>query len=508
MLGAIGCGEDPQTVVFVTVNARAGVFDTETLEVIARNESSSASVVFDIRDRAFPVTFTVTPTDRMGQLIVEAKARDELDLLRGLGEASTTVLTDGQANVEVMLEPADFVVNTSVAGTQLPTFSGTRNGRQIATGADGKVMITFENDCSMLGRCDIFGRLFDTDGVPLANETAMNSNEFIVNLDESFNSVPAIAIGENSAFGVWESSDDIRGVALTPNGGHLTFSDTIISDVAATITDDGAVAALANDEYIVVWAQTRVGGGREIRGRLLGGNGNPVVNNVTGNDLDFAIGSVPNVSYRNPHVAASGVGREFVVVWEHDELLRGRFYGSNGTPVGIDVALASYTVGSDVTGPKVAMDSNGNAAVAWTAEVVDVTEFVDGAFFLARFAPPVGAPLGGTITLAAPAPNAFSTPVVAIGPNGVAGAAWHDCGVNGDGSGCGILFQSFDRNGVATSSPTIVNTTTIGDQEDPSIVSVNDAFMMVWADRSEQPPDTSDGAVRARLFFPPGGAAP
>jgi hypothetical protein len=53
------------------------------------------------------------------------------------------------------------------------------------------------------------------------------------------------------------------------------------------------------------------------------------------------------------------------------------------------------------------------------------------------------------------------------------------------------------------SEPTIVNRTMDGDQAAPSLASRPDhGFVVVWGDGSRAPPDTSHGAVRARLLSP------
>jgi hypothetical protein len=88
-------------------------------------------------------------------------------------------------------------------------------------------------------------------------------------------------------------------------------------------------------------------------------------------------------------------------------------------------------------------------------------------------------------------------------PNGLVGATWHNCDAAGDGAGCGIRFQLLRPTGLPIGPVATANTTTAGDQTDPSIAPLGgDSFALVWTDASGQAPDASGSAVRGRVIYP------
>jgi hypothetical protein len=73
-------------------------------------------------------------------------------------------ITDSRVDADLLLEPNDFVVNTTYVGSQDLAFRLDGGGRQLAVGADGVFTIGWSDTCQMVGRCDVFGRRFDATG--------------------------------------------------------------------------------------------------------------------------------------------------------------------------------------------------------------------------------------------------------------------------------------------------------------------------------------------------------
>ncbi|MEZ4398884.1 MAG: hypothetical protein R3B06_02635 [Kofleriaceae bacterium] len=83
------------------------------------------------------------------------------------------------------------------------------------------------------------------------------------------------------------------------------------------------------------------------------------------------------------------------------------------------------------------------------------------------------------------------------------GVAWSACAGDSDGAGCGIRFRRYDANLTAVGAAIPVNTTTVGDQEDPSVGWLPDgAVAVTWTDPSGADPDRDPSAVRARIIYP------
>ena len=66
-----------------------------------------------------------------------------------------------------------------------------------------------------------------------------------------------------------------------------------------------------------------------------------------------------------------------------------------------------------------------------------------------------------------------------------------------------IRFRAYDGNLTPRTEPIAVNSTTSGEQEDPSLGWLPDRSVVVaYSDTSATAPDRNDGAVRARVIYP------
>lgn len=493
------CGGDDITVIVVTVRARPSVDSIDTLLITASNEAASIQTRFEVAGRALPLTFSITPEGRAGELVIDARGEDELGILRGIGAARTTIVTGTRVDLELELDPADFVINSSIAGNQRLTFVTERTGRQLAAAPDGSILAAFVNDCATLGRCDVFARRFDADGQPLMNGITMDAGEFIANLSDEVGSVPAVAVGPSGMYVAWETFADVRGVALDATGAHVGFSETVLSD-STEFPGDTSLAALGSGDYLAAWGQGFTG---TIRGRLIGADGVPRANPITNDALDFPISTIATADSILPAVAPTGTGQGFVAVWRTSTEVRGRFFDSTGLPLSAsEVLLASYDAAANVFGPQVAW-SGGSAMVTWGVRDATTPGLERGAYAVQRFDPPNGPASSPVRYVSQSTPDVSSAPDIAALPNGMVGVTWHDCTTDGDGSGCGVFFQLVRPTGLAIGEPIVVNTTTLNDQVGPSIAAVGTAsFAIAWTDSSATEPDTSQTAVRGRLIYP------
>lgn len=511
------CGDD--TAIVVTVDARDQVLGTASIQVTAINDGESDSQRFSVGSRDYPLTFSVTVGGRSGDIDIEVVALDEAQLARGVGTVTGTILDGAQIELDVLLDPADFVVNTSTVGSQKSVFKNARNGRQLGVNSGtGEFFVPFVDDCSQSAmECNIYGRLFDQLGAPRVNETGGDSNEFQVNLeDEVFGSVPAIAVGAASELVVFElfsnDVDDIRAVLLNESGGHITPLETVVVSGAMLRPSDPDCGALANSEYVVVWSQV-AGGGREIRGRLLGTDGLPIINGITGDALEFPISETLGVTFNNPNVFATGNDREFAVVWEGEDNVFIKFFDNAGLPASTEFQVTAFPAGGTVFGPKVQILGDGNAIVTWGVHVAGDVDLERGAHQIGKFSAVSGAALVNPITVSGPLleeppPNGeplppFSSPALA-GKTGEIAVTWHEClDIDGALKDCDVFAQLFDEELSAVGPPVVANTTLDRNQESPSIEPGPEGYVTVWTDESLQEPDTSLASVRARvLFFP------
>jgi hypothetical protein len=507
-LGGVAACDDPLTGALVTVEARPAVGEVESLEVTFANDNATLSQTFQVGGRSFPLSFSVETPGRSGDVVMTARGLAEDGTLVALGEASATITADQLVDATLMLDPADFGVNTSVAGSQRLAWSTALAGVQIAAGADGTFTIGFSDDCGALGRCDVWGRRFDVRAVPLETEIQASTDQFNINLTDVFGNDPALAInGDGQLLTAWSTFNEILAVAITPPGGTVSFSETLVSD--GTSPDDAVVAALPDGRFVVVWVETLAASTeRAVRARFLDENGAPSVNPETGTSAAFTVDTATGDEPDTPAVAVSGDGLQMGFVWRDGTAIRARFTGTDGRfQTASELAIASYDPFDDVWTPRVEATGGGRFLLAWGHRTFGGGPVDDGAIVVRQIITPTATPVGTDSLVARGTADSFSRFGLARGGDGAFLVTWHACGAIGDGDNCGVLARAFRDTGLPVGEPFVVNTTTAGDQVAPSIAwlgaeGADSAYAVTWTDGSGAEPDTSDEGIRARVIYP------
>jgi hypothetical protein len=500
------CGDGP-TVVLVHVNGRPAMRAFDTLDVTVSNAGGSATQSFSLgAGRTLPLSFTVTPSGRTGDLDVSVVARDAAgNQTRGHGHGTATIVTGSTVDLDLTVDPDDFVVNEETARTQWLSFNEDQQGRQLGVAPDGTFLFTWENDCP-LNRCDLLGRRFGADTTPASNATTMTTGDFIVNQVSKYTESPAIAVGQNAYMVAWLSlADDLatqKDVAATLvgfDGGHPRPTEITVS-LDPQPESAPTVIARSDGTFAIVWQRTRAAPavGEELRGAIFDATGGPLFG-------EFAVSAATTGDDTVPHGIALAAGA-FVVVWTHTEggvtNVRARVFSASGAPATAnDIQVTSYTAGT-AYGARVTPSGDGYL-IGW--------QIFSGASPTLTAAPLIVRKFSGNgnsasteITVAAQTVNLRAQPVMATRQDGAIGIAWQDCGARGDATdSCGIRFRLLHPSGMPAGDDLIVNTTTAGDQLAPSIAALGgDAFVVGWTDNSHLPPDTDGSGVRARVIYP------
>ena len=500
--GAASCA-DPVTGALVTVEARPAVGEVELLEVTFSNDNATLSETFTVAGRDFPLTFSLETPGRSGELTMAARGLAEDGALAAVGTASATLATDQLVDATLTLDPADFLVNTSVAGQQRLAWSTAQAGVQIAAAPDGTFTIGFTDDCGTLGRCDVWGRRFDVAAVPVETEIEASDQQFNINRSEVFGNDPALAVnGDGTMLAVWSTFDEILAVAITPGGGAASFVETTVSD--GTSPDDATVAALPDGRFVVVWTETLVASTeRAVRARFLDATGLPSVNPETGTDAAFTVDSTTGDTPDTPSVTATGDGLRLGFAWRDGSTVRVRFTTSLGRlQPNAQLDVATLDPFDDVWTPRILSTPDGRYLVAWGYRTFG-GDVDDGAIVVRKIAQPDGSQIGVDSLIARGLADSFSRFGLASDNAGGHVVTWHGCQTDGDGQGCGILARTFRDTGEPVGEPFVVNTTTAGDQTIPSIVWLDgDAFAVTWTDESGADPDPSETGIRARVIYP------
>lgn len=191
---------------------------------------------------------------------------------------------------------------------------------------------------------------------------------------------------------------------------------------------------------------------------------------------EFLVNTETAQEQRWSSISAAPTG-EFVVVWQSDEQdgdkegVFGQRYNSDGQKVGPEFRVNQFTSGSQ-DDPSVAMAPSGEFVVAWTSADQDGNS---GGVFGRKY-DSSGNPVGDEFLVNSSTSGLQNNPAVAIDSGGRFVVVWEGVGVGDD-----IYAQRFDENGVAQGPEFIVNTTTTGNQEMPTVaLDAAGNFMVAW----------------------------
>jgi hypothetical protein len=252
------------------------------------------------------------------------------------------------------------------------------------------------------------------------------------------------------------------------------FSDRVAHLERGGDQDDPSIASDANGNGVVAFHTDFVDGQgirrSGIRAHRFGNNSGPL------DEDDIDVDVTPNLGPENPAVAMDPDG-DFVVAWQDQDAAEsiGIFaqrYDESGASVGaqIPVSVVSGNQGSAA----VAMDADGDFVVAWDGpEAADP----DTGVFAQRYAAD-GTPSGGTFLVNTTVTGVQESPAVGMDADGDFVVAWHGAGVTDPN---GVFVQRYDGGGEPQGDETIVNETSSGPQQLPSVTLDPDGdFAVTW----------------------------
>ncbi|MEZ4363091.1 MAG: hypothetical protein R3B48_23120 [Kofleriaceae bacterium] len=479
------------------MRSRPAVRGAASLVVELKNGAGLAGDTFNVEGRAFPLTFSVSSPGRNGtlELLVSAKnATGEL-----VGRGATSVPIDAEAG-EVLLDSADFVVNTQFAEDQFLTNDFEAVGAQLAANPSGEWIATFRERCTAAA-CNVFARRFDVDGQPLNSTLAAGTNAFTVNTGRvGVISSSAAAASADKTLLFWETtnaSDIADGVACRPidRAGAATTEQRLVTEPS---TDVVVSAALPNGNFAVVWAgRTVTTDPLNLRTLVVDGTCTPL------STLQPVGTLLPSIGLRQSSVAAGP--DSYLIAWKSDNTIRARTVALNGTPATPDTLLLMPSGTDEYHMVRVASYADGFVVVAARRSGTIVSLELFRVTASATAAPMV---LGSATLVTDGVDSAFEGFSVAAHPQGPFLVTWHGCGTRGDGEGCGVFGRLFDVTGAAQGDAFLVPTTTALDQDNSSATALQGPggtplFVVAWNDLSAAAPDTGGKAVRARILYPP-----
>ncbi len=507
VLTSAACGGEEGDYLIVTVNVRPAVHDATTIKVKLSNAGSERIEELTLGSQTFPATFSVSAPGRTGDLVIDVDALDKDGLLVGRG--SGTAMLD-MPTASVLVDSADFVVNTEFADDQLLSNYYEANGFQLAANADGTWTATHSASCDT--PCNIFGRRFDKDGRLVSSQAAAGTNAFTVSTRlTSFFSTPTVAANANTTAFIWNNdvypppqiapagtpgySIDCRAFDMT--GAPTTNQITVTTDFNANLT---SVAPMGNGNFAIAWdGRPTEAGAQVIRSAVV----NPSCMLVAGSQqtISTVVGTLPP---RGSHAANSG--NTLLYVWRLDGNVRMRTVNLQGVPIGADTQIVAKTATEAAEHVRVAPLPGGNFAifVRWALITGSTGPGRIDMYRTNNAGVVQGAPVVVTTRSGTDFNSSESFGVAAHGDGSIF-VVWHSCLMNGDASGCGVYGRLVSAAGMPIGGDISLATTTKDDQIRPSAVALPGtpvSFATAWTDKSQVAPDTAGASVRARVIYP------
>jgi len=277
--------------------------------------------------------------------------------------------------------------------------------------------------------------------------------------------------------------------------GNAVGSEIVVASESGSGNDcdDPDVAGLTNGNFVVVWEESgEDGSGDGIYGQLYDSDGNTVGSEFRANTSTASDQHDPKIT------ALEGGG--FVVTWEDEsgtDHIDAQIYDADGNTVGSEFQVNTDTsTGKSV--PMIEALSGGGFVAVWES-----TGGQDGNDYgvFGQIYDASGNTVGSEIQINTGTDNNQENADITALSDGGFVVVWESNATTGsgdDGSGEGVFAQRFDSSGTKVGSEFQVNTTTSGDQRDPSITTLSDGgYLIVW---ESQNVDGSGYAITAQRY--------
>lgn len=297
--------------------------------------------------------------------------------------------------------------------------TGAQEFADVATLADGKVIVTWVSDGQDGDSYGVFAQLLNADGTA--------------------------------------SGDEFR-----------------VNDTTADRQDTPNVVALTGGGFVIIWASSTDSAGLGVYGQRYDSDGSAA-------GSEFQVNTDTAFYYFRPAVAATDDGG-FLVSWTSyvtsdfsDAVIQGQRFSADGTTSGSEFQINSYDTGLQYRADAAGFEGGGSV-VTWTSADQDG----DGGGVFGQLYDDAGDVVGSEFQInTTTASDQFAAKVATLEGGGFI-VVWNSS--NQDGDGVGIYGQLFDASGAEVGSEFRVNTETSGDQARPTVGALPDGgFIVTWA---------------------------
>ncbi len=209
---------------------------------------------------------------------------------------------------------------------------------------------------------------------------------------------------------------------------------------------------------------------------------------------ELPVNTVTTGSQQQPAIACRP-NCDFVVVWQSDQEgssdgIFGQRFNENGVMQGGEFAVNEFTTGTQ-SSAAAAIDTLGNFVVVWQSLSEDGSGFgIVGRRFATN-----GTPLSGDFVVNTTTTGDQTDPSIAMTTGGAFVIAWQS---ESDGNLDGIVARRYDASGNAISSEIPINVYTTGSQTRPSVaIEESGGFVVTWESDGQ---DGNGAGIFARRF--------
>jgi len=231
----------------------------------------------------------------------------------------------------------------------------------IARAPDGRFVVAWSGPGDPGDGTDIFARRYDAAGAPDGGELRVNADT------PGDQTTPAVAMNDDGGFVVaWDSlaadgSSKVIARRFGAGGAPAPGGDVEVAAVGLEALSGVNVATSSAGGFVAVWG--RRGSAEAIQGRRYAPNGTPRP------EGQFPIVASATAALRAPRVSMGPDGR-FVVAWQRAEQggtpdVMARRYTGAGASTG-DPFVVNATTGGAQAAPSVAVEADGDFAIAWS----------------------------------------------------------------------------------------------------------------------------------------------
>ena len=377
---------------------------------------------------------------------------------------------------------SEFQVNSYTDGYQLDNSLTALHG--------GGFVVTWQSNSQDGSGGGIYGQQYNADGSKLGSEFQVNSYTTY-----NQNKSSLAALNDGGFVVTWQSSSQdgsgsgIYGQQYNADGSKLG-DEFQINSYTTSNQNESSVTALSDGGFVVTWESFgQDGSGIGIYGQQYNANGSTV-------GSEFQVNSYTDSNQNKSLLTALNDGG-FVVTWESFGQdgsgggIYGQQYNANGSEVGSEFQVNNYT-NSRQAGYSVTALNDGGFVVTWHSWGQDGS----GGGIYGQQYNANGSEVGSEFQVNSYTNGNQNNPSVTALNDGGFVVTWESFGQ--DGSDSGIYGQQYNANGSEVGSEFQVNSYTNGNQNNALVTALDDgSFLAAWESFSQ---DGSGSGIYGRVF--------